>query len=347
MPDNPIRRPWRRYLRLTVRAYLVLVLLVGAWLGWMIRAARIQRDAVAAIERAGGRLLYSWQWKNGDPIPFGKPIWPRWLVHRLGVDYFGHVALVSLSGMGNSSEFEPCVLQREAGGGVSVIGLGKNSSYVTLDLVQYRAEDPGDPSEVREEAMMHLGALTSLEELDLQRAWVDDTDLAHLKDLTNLWWLNLSQTRAGDAALAHLRRCTRLEFLSLERTRITDGGIVHLKGLPRLKELDLRDTRVTDAGLVHLKGLANLRELRLDGTKVTAAGAQELQKVLPMLKISHWSMWTSLSGLLRPLPAVASPAARPAVSWGRRPPPSPGPPTPGRSAMDNSKKIESSFRANS
>ena len=286
MPGNPIRRPWRRYLRPTVCAFMVLVLLVGAWLGWMVRTARIQRDAVAAIERAGGGVLYSWEWKIGRLIPFGKPKWPRWLVQRLGADYFGHVVIVSLADMRNSWDLEFCLLQREAGGGVSVIGLGNNLGYVPLDPVQRRVEDPGEDLVVREEAMKHLGALTSLEELELQSARVDDTALAHLKDLTNLRWLNLTETSAGDATLAHLRRCTRLLDLRLKRTRITDGGIVYLKGLTRLRSLNLDDTRITDAGLVHLKGLANLRVLRLDGTEVTDAGVQGLQKVLPMLKVS-------------------------------------------------------------
>jgi internalin A len=37
-----------------VRGLILLVLVVGVWLGWIIRSARIQREAVAAIQRAGG-----------------------------------------------------------------------------------------------------------------------------------------------------------------------------------------------------------------------------------------------------------------------------------------------------
>ncbi len=157
MHDNPIRRSGWRYPRLTVRVFIVLVLLVGAWLGWTVRTASIQRDAITAIEKAGGRLFYSWEWKNGKLIPFGKPKWPNWLVRRLGVDYFGHVAIVSLAGMGNSRDFEYCLVKGKAGGGVSVTGLGKNWGYVTLDPVQRLIEDPGGDSVVREEVMKHLG----------------------------------------------------------------------------------------------------------------------------------------------------------------------------------------------
>ena len=39
--------------------------------------------------------MYDWQWKNGDFDPLGEPWAPKWLVDRIGVDYFGHVVRVS------------------------------------------------------------------------------------------------------------------------------------------------------------------------------------------------------------------------------------------------------------
>ncbi len=42
--------------RLSVRALMVLVLVCGGWLGWVVHRARVQKDAVAAIERAGGGI---------------------------------------------------------------------------------------------------------------------------------------------------------------------------------------------------------------------------------------------------------------------------------------------------
>jgi hypothetical protein len=40
MPAGPVSRPWRRFLRFSVRALIVLVLVVGAGLGWVVRSAR-------------------------------------------------------------------------------------------------------------------------------------------------------------------------------------------------------------------------------------------------------------------------------------------------------------------
>ena len=63
-----------------------------------------QRQAVAAIQKAGGTVLYDWQFEGGrfrlkkgtNIISEEVPWWPRWLVDRLGVDCFGHVTHVQI-----------------------------------------------------------------------------------------------------------------------------------------------------------------------------------------------------------------------------------------------------------
>jgi hypothetical protein len=56
-PAKPASRPWRRLLRISVRRLIVLVPLLGVWLGWIVRGARIRCEAVAAVERAGGVVI--------------------------------------------------------------------------------------------------------------------------------------------------------------------------------------------------------------------------------------------------------------------------------------------------
>jgi hypothetical protein len=87
-----VSRPWRGILRLSVRWLIVLVLVIGVWLGWIVRSARIQREAVAAIMRDGGSV---WRSNDWTPIPGGKSWAPQWLVDFVGVDsilthYHGH-----------------------------------------------------------------------------------------------------------------------------------------------------------------------------------------------------------------------------------------------------------------
>ena len=77
---------------------MILVLVVGGVLGWFARRARVQRDAVAAIKRAGGVVFYKWQWANNDLILNASPPGPRWLRAPLGPDFLDEVAFVQLCG---------------------------------------------------------------------------------------------------------------------------------------------------------------------------------------------------------------------------------------------------------
>ncbi len=74
--------------RSSVRTLMVLILDLGwRWAGLVRNSFGVQRDAVAAIVKAGGRVLYGpWQYKDGRVSPKGEPWWPRWLIELLGID---------------------------------------------------------------------------------------------------------------------------------------------------------------------------------------------------------------------------------------------------------------------
>jgi hypothetical protein len=86
----------RRWLRTSTRGLIVLVLIIGASLGWLVRSARTQRDSVAAIENSRGGIAYDWQMRNGKYNQAGKPWAPKRLTELIGIDYFCHVTDVSL-----------------------------------------------------------------------------------------------------------------------------------------------------------------------------------------------------------------------------------------------------------
>jgi internalin A len=91
-----------RHVRFSIRGLIVLIFVIGYGLGWIVYCARVQRDAVAAIERAGGNASYNWQESNGQPVPEAQPWWPKWLVERVGVDYFGNVIAVGVGALKGS-----------------------------------------------------------------------------------------------------------------------------------------------------------------------------------------------------------------------------------------------------
>jgi hypothetical protein len=266
MPDqvNAVSRTWRRYMRFSVRGLMVLVLLTAGAMGWIVRSARIQREAVAAIKNAGGGVGYDWEWSNGKSIPGGKPWAPPWLVDRIGIDYFGRVAIVWLLGRSKKAPDEVYAQ------------IGRLAQTEELLLLEVSLGESG---------LAHLDGLTDLAALDLRGTQVPDAELAHLKRCTKLLHLILAHTKVTDVGLAHLTGLTDLQWLYLGGTHISDDGLVHLKGLRNLSVLGLTHTQISDSGLTHLKGLTNLFQLNLHGTQVTDAGVRELQRALPSLTI--------------------------------------------------------------
>ena len=79
-----------------MRGLIVLVVAVGTGLGWWVRTARVQREPVTAIERAGGHVAYESPLVKGQFFPEYVPFWSRWIVVGLGIDYFGHPVRVRL-----------------------------------------------------------------------------------------------------------------------------------------------------------------------------------------------------------------------------------------------------------
>jgi len=112
MPTQPATRRHRLRPRLRLWGLMGLVVMFAAGLGWIVHQAKVQRDAVAAIERAGGGIRYNWQQENRCfPNLLGTvldkpPGVPRWLVRWLGPDYFCHVDSVVLDGKGTDADLE-------------------------------------------------------------------------------------------------------------------------------------------------------------------------------------------------------------------------------------------------
>jgi hypothetical protein len=97
VPAEPVSCPWRRFLRFSVRGLIVLVIVMGVWLGWIVRRARIQHDAVLAISVAGGRVTYNADISSGN-AGGRRELWaPTRVVSLIGIDHFKHVTGVAFS----------------------------------------------------------------------------------------------------------------------------------------------------------------------------------------------------------------------------------------------------------
>ena len=210
--ETPNRRPWRSYLRLSIRALLVLILVLACWLGWFVRTARLQREAVAAVKKAGGFVWYDWEWKNGDYVQgIQRPPRPKWLVDRLGVDYFSNVTFVNL-----------------------MRGSDEDLRHVEHLRRLERLHLCGAP--VTDVGLAYLKGLAHLKVLDLDETQVTDAGLVHLNGLISLNLVGLSKTRVTDDGLKHLKKLRSLTELILYDSHITDGGLTELRRtLPKVQ----------------------------------------------------------------------------------------------------------------
>jgi hypothetical protein len=212
MPGWPLPAFRRHWLRISVRGLIVVVLIVGGLLGWMVRAARIQREAVAAIKKSGGLVQYEWESRNGHRILNGKPWWPKWLVERVGIDYFGHVTYV---GFGKQIS------------DVDLVPVGTLRELERLDLNRSPVTDSG---------LIHLRGLTRLRRLVLVGPKVSDAGLDHLAGLTGLESLILTDAPITDTGLVRLKELIKLKEVSLAGTAVTDAGVRELQqALPLLR----------------------------------------------------------------------------------------------------------------
>ncbi len=261
-------RPWSRRprARLSVRAFLIVVLIAGGGLGWLVHGARVQREAVAAIERGRGDVRYDCQ----GPASFKKSL-ATWMWRRLGSrgrDYWDYLFDVVYVGVRD----DPGRTMDE----VAQLGRLKQLSFecAEVDFRQVAEDDDRQPYLIGA-SLEKLEGLTGLERLSFDVApLLTDADLAHLEGLTALRVLQLpasSGCQVTDAGLVHLEGLTALSFLDLEKhARLTSAGLAHLRGMTRLNQLWMSGTRVDD--LTPIAHLAGLMALRLDGTPITDAG---------------------------------------------------------------------------
>ncbi len=176
--------PWRRFLRVSVRGLIVVVLVFGVWLGWLVRSAQIQRDAVRAITAAGGLVKYNLGWTKANPTMVIKRADPGPLADLIGIDYVTHVTVVWLTA-------SPSVTDG------TMIQVGRLTRLQQLRL---------DQSSIEDAWLGHLSGLEQLSSLNLDGTLISDQGLARLSPLTKLSALYLDSTRVTDSGVTEFQK---------------------------------------------------------------------------------------------------------------------------------------------
>jgi hypothetical protein len=286
---------------------LIVVLLLSVLLGWFamrMRQAERQRQAVEARRKAGGTVLYDYQFHEESGSATGvleSPV-PAWLRELMGEDFFASVAAVGFH------DPEVSVLE---------------SRSVTVD----------DADAVLE----HVAGLTGVVRLELSANQVTDAGLEHLRGLTELGLLFLHGTHVTEEGSEELRKALpdcqidwaeeagppssanpasavveawekagfqfgwicRSEYAfgwadppredDMPGFSFQEGGlpIKSLQGLPQPSvPFGVFCVNVTDAELKELTRLKRLQSLLLLGAQVTDAGVKELAELTELQELA-------------------------------------------------------------
>lgn len=250
-----LRRP-----RLTVRVMMALVLAAGAGLGWMAHRARVQREAVAAILKAGGYVVYDYQMRDYEAPPPG----PAWLRGLIGRDYLDTVCAVG----GDNPAVDDAVVAQ----------IGRLPSVTFLGL---------QGSSVTDEGLAPLRGMPALRCLHLNMPNVHGPGLRHLSGLRLIKYLHFYKTPITDESLAFLVPLAEIERLSIASPHVGDAGMTHVAKLAGLKLLTIGRSEVGDAGLRELGRIRRPIQVSVKpGTRITPEGIEAMRSLAPGMTIT-------------------------------------------------------------
>jgi internalin A len=237
-------RPRRERVRLTLAMMMILVLAVGGVLGWFAYSARVQRNAVAAIRKAGGAAYYNGQTSAPGTPPPSKWQFLRWLRRSVGDDYFDTVTFVGFN-RGLVGLDDRLMAQ-----------IGRLTGIEWMNIQGRKL-----PAGLTPRGTSQLRRLTRLRTLVVQGppdTTVFLAGIGHPRQLQRLW---LASATATDDDVATLGELTELESLELNGSGISDAGFSRLSNLRRMKQLTLDDCVVSDFSAV--RSMRDLERLRL------------------------------------------------------------------------------------
>jgi hypothetical protein len=194
-----------------MRTLLIVVTLIGVWLGWQVNRAERQRRAVDTIRGAGGEVRYSF-----DLDPDSEGAVSRRLREVFGDHFFGRATYVHLS---------PEATRAGATAHLADLPwLGDLTIHVATDDDIHRH-------------LPDVARLRGLRYLNLESTRLGDEGLAQLAGLTTLDHLDIGYNLPiTDAGLPDLYGLTRLKQLRAFRTSASDAAMRELEAaLPACK----------------------------------------------------------------------------------------------------------------
>ena len=263
-----------------LRLLMIIVLVLGLWMGWKVNRAHGQRRAVATVRHYNGHVRYDYEYVGGREIPNGRPWAPAWLRHALGDEFFQEVTVVAYV---DQPITDATLLPLDDLQGIEELWILSRMGHHTLPEVE---PPPG------------LDKLT-------------EAGLAKLKGLTRLRLLDIQQNALSGSMLNDLNRARPLESIRLFDVGMTDDGMPPLKSMPYLSTLDLWSNKLTGTCLADLRGTSSLKILRLRWNPVSAAGLANIGSLTSLRELDLSNTEIDDAGRRAARRLVAAPAPRP------------------------------------
>jgi Leucine-rich repeat (LRR) protein len=295
--DTPAPKPTKRkrpWLRFSLRTFFLVVTALCIWIGIRVNAARHQREAIAAILKAGGSVTFDYQLIAGSgrpgtsaTSPAANPPGPVWLRDLIGEEFFRTAVAVTFDYRAHQRSLTTSELAE-----LSKLPALRTLSAVNSPFSRVRQSK----SAAGGESASAWSSLSRALSFGLTETLIDTTGMKQIGRLTNLRELTLDNNQITDVGLSHVKSLTQLETLNLNNTEITGTGLQSLNS-EFLGSLELQNTDVDDLGLLKIGEFANLKTLKLDGTLVTDFGLESLCRLTNLETLSLSKTEVSSSGL--------------------------------------------------
>jgi hypothetical protein len=304
---NSPPRSIRRYLRFSLRAFLLVVALVGAAFGWLamrIQHVRRERAAIAAIGNC--QVLYDYELRTLDHLsdedaklfnqadnPFlfnifeanvydsrETPPGPSWLRKWLGDDILANVAFIDASGPWRPMNGKALVADQAAD--AESRGLrGVHAERTLAPLAQFSNLQfvvLGD--DIVSSDLQALMSLENLKVLVLHGLSRDaDVGRAGNRSVATPARQKLGQGEVDHKRFDRIEGSRSLKHLILRGDEVNDEDVLLLRQLTGLETLSLRNTLVTDDGITVCAGMAELERLDVHQAPLRGHGFDKLHRL--------------------------------------------------------------------
>ena len=188
--------------RLSVRAMMLVVLALGAWLGWITYCAR-HSTRRGRSDHSSRRLCGVRSGCTG-PVSAQHAGFVEWLEDLIGIDYLSHVSEIAFDGRATDAD---------------LMEIGRLSRLERLSI---------SSSPISDDGLKNLRGLTSLRQLFLHGTSISDEALSQPAGPVAPELLTLVDTKITDTGLTHLRNLHSLQELDVPSC-ISDRAIQSLQ----------------------------------------------------------------------------------------------------------------------